>query len=296
MSKTNSRVAFTLVELLVVIAIIGILIALLLPAVQAAREAARRTECINNLKQIGLAFHNHHDTFHHFPDGGEYWNTNRTMISGNPAVSPSQNWGWAYQVLPFMEQENLWILQNDREVRESPIATYFCPSRRAPMQIFDRRYGDSYQFDYAGNGGVSRTEPAAGSYGNGRDGAVVRRPNQANTNRSAVVKFANITDGSATTLLVGEKYVRPDRLGFNQPDEDQGWVSGWDWDTIRWGFNPPLVARRGVWAPDRFGSYHPAGMNGLMCDASVQFFPNNTDANVFRAICTRYGGETVELP
>jgi prepilin-type N-terminal cleavage/methylation domain-containing protein len=294
-SKKNSRFAFTLVELLVVIAIIGVLIALLLPAVQAARESSRRATCANHLKQMSLAFQNHENTFGHFPDGGEYWNTSRTMISGKPAVAPKQNWGWAFQLLPFIEQTNIWSLQNDRETRESPIEIYFCPSRRAPQQVYDGRYGNSYQIDYVGNGGVSRDEPAAGSFGNGNDGTVVRRPN-GKPIRSRSVNSSVITDGTTKSLLLGEKYIQPDRLGTRQADEDQGYVSGWDWDTIRWGFLPPLAPTKGVWAADRFGSYHVNGMNATMCDASVHFISNDIDKVVFTAISTKAGEEIVEFP
>ena len=217
------------------------------------------------------------------------------MVSGKPAVSPNQNWGWAFQLLPFIEQANVWGLPDDRAVRESGVEIYFCPSRRSPQQVYDGRYGNSYQIDYAGNGGVSRTEPAAGSYGNGRDGTVVRRPD-VNPNRSSKVKPSNITDGTSKTLLLGEKYIRPDHLGMRQADEDQGYVSGWDWDTIRWAFLPPLGPRDGVWAADRFGSYHVGGMNATMCDASVHHISNDIDADVFTAISTRAGDEVVELP
>src|SRR5260370_769644 len=114
-SLRRSRGAFTLIKLLVVIAIIAILIALLVPAVQKVREAAARTQCINNLKQIGLALHNHHDALKVFPSGGTVYTeedgptaTPSALGSTTPANYTSQAWGWAFQILPFLEQANPW--------------------------------------------------------------------------------------------------------------------------------------------------------------------------------------------
>src|SRR5262249_34960882 len=129
------RSGFTLIELLVVIAVIGVLISLLLPAVQKVRESASRVKCANNLKQMGLAFLHHHDIYKCFPDGGEYWDTKqfpRTWANATtPAHTPNQNWGWAYQILPFIEQQNTWALKSDSDARKTIIPIFFCPSRRA---------------------------------------------------------------------------------------------------------------------------------------------------------------------
>jgi len=103
------RLGFTLIELLVVIAIIGVLIALLLPAVQKIREAANRTHCANNLKQIGLAVHNFHDTWGSFPNDGNQWYTGVSFdVSLNPQPIKYQQAGWGFQILPFLEQDNLY--------------------------------------------------------------------------------------------------------------------------------------------------------------------------------------------
>jgi prepilin-type N-terminal cleavage/methylation domain-containing protein len=313
------RNGFTLIELLVVIAIIAVLIGLLMPAVQKVREAANRVQCANNLKQLGLAFHHHHDVRRIFPDGGEYWDPGPAPRSFSddaktiPAQAPNQNYGWAYQILPYIEQENVWRVPYkgrdsdpynkdiaDREVRGAVIKTYFCPTRRPPMRVHDNRYGESCMLDYAGNAGTDRTRDGAtaGSYGNGNNGLVVRRPNGSNT-RSVSVRLTDrlIPDGASNTLLISEKRLQLELLGQTQEDDDQGYVAGWDWDEVRWAIDPPSPDTRTDETPGRFGSSHPAGISAVFGDGSVRIISYSVQSNnnpnnlgVWQRICIRNDG------
>src|SRR6478609_5206237 len=123
----RSRKGFTLIELLVVIAIIAVLIGLLLPAVQKVREAAARMKCQNNLKQIGLAFHSHHDALGIFPTAGNGADPARSMSGSAPSVGKDQALGWAYQILPYLEQSNLWSQTDELVVKAAAVPVYFCP-------------------------------------------------------------------------------------------------------------------------------------------------------------------------
>src|SRR5438309_1076204 len=144
--RGRSLRGFTLIELLVVVAIIAILMGLLLPAVQKVREAANRVQCANNLKQIGLAIHNHASSRGYLPGGGYYHLSVRSWLDPTgktePANGPKQEWGWGYQLLPYIEQDNLWRTpytlpgqaagSGDALVMSTPIPIFYCPTRRQP--------------------------------------------------------------------------------------------------------------------------------------------------------------------
>jgi prepilin-type N-terminal cleavage/methylation domain-containing protein len=306
------RRGFTLVELLVVIAIIGILIALLLPAVQAAREAARRSQCTNNLKQMGLAFHNHHDTYKFFPSGGDGWWV-WTYTNGKPAIAPTQGAGWGLQILPFMEQQALWqggsaTTNEDRFtlVRGTAVGGFYCPSRRtAQAKEADEWYGGTLpggrkkfgQTDYAGNS-LDRGNNWLGDEGapwhSEGDGPIFYT---GETRRTA--SMADVKDGTSNVLLVGEKAEDAANCNTNMcGDDNEGYTAGWDGDTMRHtGFEPQSdEQRRGSWGGDsRFGSAHAGGPNVLLTDGSVRSVSYSVDIWMWRRFGHRDDGKPINI-
>jgi prepilin-type N-terminal cleavage/methylation domain-containing protein/prepilin-type processing-associated H-X9-DG protein len=288
---------FTLIELLVVIAIIAILIALLVPAVQKVREAAARVQCQNNLKQIGLAVHGHHDTYKVFPNGGNGWQyAPDYMAPGNPAVMNNQRAGWLFQILPFVEQSAVWkggntnsIAQCQRTAIGAVIPIYFCSSRQSPRLITGAAwYGPSGTYAHAMcDYGASNLE---------NNGVIRHNPNTTspNTNTTGQTRMATITDGTSNTFIAGEKRLNLRYIGQFQSDDNEGYSAGWDHDTVRYTNELPLPDYVGNGdGGQRFGSSHTAGFNMLFADGSVHFITYTIDLTSFSRLGNVNDGKTI---
>ena len=282
-APARARRAFTLIELLVSIAIIGILVALLLPAVQSARESARRIECVNNLKQIGLAFHNHHDQFGYFPTGGWKWDKPPRYTNGNPEIGEPQWAGWGFQILPYVDGAPAWNAGAETAIGAvNPV--FFCPTRRSP-QVFTR--SDNYDPPLTG-GQITRAmcDYAASN----RDGTGI-------VQRYKPLRARDLQDGASQTLLVGDKRMNVAALGQPQDDDNEGYTVGWNEDTMRETERPPAPDHHGPGDGDKlFGSSHRGGMNAAFADGSVHFISFQIDATVFERLGDRADGEVVSFP
>jgi prepilin-type N-terminal cleavage/methylation domain-containing protein len=282
------RRGFTLIELLVVIAIIAILIALLVPAVQKVREAAARTQCQNNLKQIGLGLHNHNDTYKCLPNGGNgWWDAPSYDAVGQPRVKARQLAGWGFQILSFVEQNAVHvgsgapdIDQASRNAIGAIIPIYFCPARRNPQRFNENSwYGPAgtyphAQWDYAGssldNNGAIRRNSAATSSGSQANN---KWPDPPSGNLDGL-RLNDLIDGSSNTFLAGEARKNVSKLNASQGDDNEGYSSGWDHDTMRRTSRLPLPDTTSGGAgntDERFGSSHMTGLHMLLGDGSVRF-------------------------
>jgi prepilin-type N-terminal cleavage/methylation domain-containing protein len=293
--RRGSRHGFTLMELLVVIALIAVLIGLLLPAVQKVREAANRIKCANHLKQLGLAFELHHDQLGYFPTAGDDWSAPPTYVKGVPAVGDQQGAGWGFQILPHLEAENVWRgggATTDQGRQRAAVAAvlpvFFCPSRRAPMTV---AYADAY----LSRGPDDLVTHALCDYASNNldDGSGVVRANAF----GPPLRIADITDGTSTTLLVGEKRMNLYYLGkIPRSDDNEGYTAGNDWDTMRNTNTPPARDARAASGENGFagfGSSHPSGLNTVFADGAVHHLAFTINATVFARLGARADGQPV---
>lgn len=312
------RRAFTLVELLVVISVIGILIALLLPAVQSAREASRRTHCTNTLKQLALGAVLHEQTHEAFPTAGWGWTMPRNIRTDPigafvaPEILGDQSWGWRYQLLPFIEARDLWAEENDFDIRASKPMLVNCPSRRPPTFYGGQQGGISSTVlgDYVGNGGDTNESglrtlgltPDPSCRCRFQTGTILwyeprQRTTPFNPLRNPLVTTSLITDGTSHTMLFGEKYVNGHWTQGGSWGDNAGWYVGRSWDTQRFAMRAPqpdsyltqfkprqVMGHRQY---DFFGSAHPVGFNCCMVDGSVTSISFDIDVNALRRICNR---------
>ena len=287
------RGGFTLVELLVVIAIIGILVAILLPAVQAAREAARRMQCANHLKQFGLAFQNHHDVFGYLPSGGSFWTFPPDYVNGAPAVGPAQRAGWGFQILPYIEQQNVWEgsgqttdIARQIQAMGTPISVFFCPTRRraAALPPTIAIYGPSGTYPHA------PSDYAASNFQN--TGAITWVPHDGS---GTMPTLAAVTDGTSNTLLLGEKRMDRKSLGTYQWDDNEGYTAGWDQDTMRYTDRQPLKdwSSGSASGEMRFGSSHPTGFQAVFADGSTRFISFTIYLVTFDRLGMRSDGQPI---
>tara|TARA_R110002111_G_scaffold262872_1_gene342320 strand:+ start:36903 stop:37793 length:891 start_codon:yes stop_codon:yes gene_type:complete len=284
--KAVTRVkGFTLIELLVVIAIIAILIALLLPAVQQAREAARRSTCKNNLKQIGIALHNYHGTHLTFPPGGFGASTN--------------DHNFQVMILPFIEYANLYSKFNfnvsqstapNSTLYEDVPPVYLCPSSVVPT------YSGGYTSHYNGNMGPKDSATWAGTY----KGTTVGGTNhggfgsQGILSRDSKVRIRDILDGTSVTFMVGETSIEKYPTGAVAYRQ---WTRGCyssnacaTVKNVRYGINSTGYLTDGF-NDVSFSSQHVGGCHLLFADGAVRFASENINQDVYRATASRDGGE-----
>lgn len=322
MSRNHRFSGFTLVELLVVIAIIGVLVALLLPAVQQAREAARRMQCSNNLKQIGIAVHNYHDTFGDLPYGSfnlrEAW--------------PSNGTNWRALILPMMEQGNIVdnlqfttvssfmaggaagssALRGNEVLNGLVLEAYRCPSTD-----MDKLKGHNNDLvmnaNYVGNQGAARPVPGPDNTRGTKDCGHGWSCNNGVLVANENFNLASITDGTSNTMMVWEQSALLQNVnrssnyygawyGSRHPrpvNDPAGCGDLWQTGTtcLRFAPNSNIVQTGATDTMYRnntmVNSNHPGGVMGCLSDGSVHFFPETTDFETLKRIACRYDGQVV---
>lgn len=298
MSPLQVRRAFTLVELLVVIAIIGVLVALLLPAVQAAREASRKSQCKNNLKQIGLAVQMHHDTRKQFPTG-------RTS-------QVQQGASWAFLLLPYMEQKAIYDAYDasvpvfddlNALAMRSPVATYFCPSRRSPSADRDFDNNNATPLvtaaaaggDYAANAGVHYRYGSTDEPLKFEDPGLVAGP----IFSFSRIKGRMVEDGLSNTLAVGERHIPVDlEVAAEKEDQKSGdtaFFAGDSPETIFGGTEKGLATGYEDKSDDKFGSEHGDIVHFTFLDGHVSGLNADIDQTTLHHLSAISDGQVIDI-
>ncbi len=300
--RNHERPGFTLVELLVVIAIIGILVALLLPAIQAAREAARRTRCSNNLKQLGLALHNYHDTHGRFPPATMI--TQTTPACTNMGLGTYQRFGWGVLILPHIEQAATYdrfdfskaynvAPNSDLDAGGAVIPTFICPSNVFSAPRCNFTGGITQPTGLGGLDDLSRTDysPVSDSVDWTCDGVWPKKNPNGIMGHFTGTGIKDVVDGTSNTLLLGEQ-----ANGTPGTYDCHTFVTFDGFDTAN-GINDPITAVPvgGIWhfRNSGFSSYHPGGCHFVLADASVRFISENINQTTLAALTTKFGREPV---
>jgi prepilin-type N-terminal cleavage/methylation domain-containing protein len=294
LKSSRNRHGFTLIELLVVIAIIAILIALLLPAVQQAREAARRTQCRNNLKQIGLAVHNYHDIYNMIPPG---W-VGVDLVTGLPYTEGNNGWCWASKLLPQLDLGTVYNqidfrlgVENAANLlpRKQILSVFRCPSNAIAELTWTITDGtnDLAELALSNYPGVFGTTDIHNCEG-------IPAPFQCSSDgmffHNSSIRFSNVSDGLSQTIMVGERKIR------HNPD----WHSTWTGVVPTGEETFESILGTTDHTPnnpanhlDDFSSYHAGGAIFALADGSARFIGENIDLGVYQYLSTRSAGEVV---
>jgi prepilin-type N-terminal cleavage/methylation domain-containing protein len=334
MKRVGQGQAFTIVELLVAMAIIGMLIALLLPAVQAVRESARRMQCTNNLKQLSLGVLQHVDAHQQYPTGGWGWSW---VGDADRGFGPRQTGGWYYNILPFIEENNIYNLPQDGDqftvtdkqktganaMTKMTLGIANCPSRR-PCILFAKPFSGTFvaynaadndpdnnfaaRGDYAINSGDQDFDEYFSGPKTLAEGDIpsfwpaIQKTHNIDITKCSGISFERseiipdqVRDGTTHTIMLGEKYLNPDHYVTGHKFYDnESLYTGFNNDNFRSAFSPPTRDCAGLTNPLLFGSIHVNSCNFIFCDGSARSISYSIDPILFSSLGNRADGRTID--